>query len=127
MIDVTVYYDGECPLCRREIGIYKRLKSSGNIDYVNIETTNFICNDLNLKKSQLKARFHIKKNGRFLSGGYAFVELWKHYPRLKVLYYIFNSRLMGYVLDMIYNGFLMLRPVLQSLFMKFEDNNRYRK
>lgn len=126
MADITVYYDGECPLCRREIALYKGLNCSADIDYVDIEATKFNCNDLSLKKKQLKSRFHIKTNGRFLNGGYAFAELWKHFPTLKILNVIFSGRLMGYFLDKIYNIFLIFRPVLQALAFRFERKNRYR-
>ena len=120
MADITVYYDGKCPLCRREISIYKGLSSSTEVSYVDIEAANFNCNDLVLEKKQLKSRFHVNKNGLFLTGGYAFVELWKHYPRLRFLNVIFSSRLMGFLLDKTYNVFLTLRPLLQWLIVRFE-------
>jgi len=120
MTDITVYYDGECPLCRREMSMYKSLSCSTDISYIDIEAANFDCNDLVLKKKQLKSRFHIKKNGLFLSGGYAFAELWKHYPKLRFLNIIFSSRLMGFLLDKTYNVFLILRPLLQSLVVRLE-------
>jgi predicted DCC family thiol-disulfide oxidoreductase YuxK len=120
MADITVYYDGECPLCRREISIYKGLSGATDVRYIDIEAPNFNCNDLVLKKKKLKSRFHIKKNGLFLTGGYAFVELWKHYPRLRFLNIIFSSRLMRFLLDKSYNVFLILRPLLQWLLVRLE-------
>ena len=120
MEDITVYYDGKCPLCRREINIYKSLSGSTDVSYIDIEAVNFDFNDLGMKKKQLKSRFHIKKNGLFLTGGYAFAELWKHYPRLRFLNIIFSSRLMGFLLDKTYNLFLILRPLLQWLVVRLE-------
>ena len=126
MADITVYYDGECPLCRREIDIYKGLSGATDVNYIDIEAANFNCNDLVLKKKQLKSRFHVKKNGQFLTGGYAFVELWKHYPGLRFLSIIFGSRFMGLLLDKFYNVFLILRPLLQRLLVRLERNDRFR-
>ena len=120
MADIAVYYDGKCPLCRREISMYKVLSGSTDVSYIDIEAANFNCDDLVLTKKQLKSRFHVKKNGLFLTGGYAFVELWKHYPRLRFLNIIFSSRLMGFLLDKTYNVFLILRPPLQSLVVRLE-------
>ena len=54
MTDITVYYDGECPLCRREMSMYKSLSCSTDISYIDIEAANFDCNDLVLKKKQLR-------------------------------------------------------------------------
>ena len=41
MEDITVYYDGKCPLCRREINIYKSLSGSTDVSYIDIEAVNF--------------------------------------------------------------------------------------
>ena len=120
MTDITVYYDGKCPLCRHEMSMYKSLSCSTDVSYIDIEDANFDCNDFVLKKKQLKSRFHIRKNGLFLTGGYAFAELWKHYPKLRFLNIIFSSRLMGFLLDKTYNVFLILRPLLQSLVVRLE-------
>jgi len=32
--DCTVYFDGACPLCRREIALYRRAAGEGRIDWV---------------------------------------------------------------------------------------------
>ncbi|MEQ8966449.1 MAG: DCC1-like thiol-disulfide oxidoreductase family protein, partial [Azospirillaceae bacterium] len=34
---IAVYYDGGCPLCRREIAMYSRRDGAGRLDLVNLE------------------------------------------------------------------------------------------
>lgn len=33
---VTVWHDGQCPLCRREIAMMRRLDRRGRIDFVDV-------------------------------------------------------------------------------------------
>ena len=34
--DLTVYHDGSCPLCRLEIGQYKRARGAERIEFVDV-------------------------------------------------------------------------------------------
>ena len=34
---VTLFWDGGCPLCRREIAYYKTLDANGQVDWVDID------------------------------------------------------------------------------------------
>ena len=33
---LTIYYDGSCPLCRREIAFYRRLRATMRLDWVDV-------------------------------------------------------------------------------------------
>ncbi|MEC8288896.1 MAG: DCC1-like thiol-disulfide oxidoreductase family protein, partial [Pseudomonadota bacterium] len=33
---LTVYYDGGCPMCAREVGMYRSLKGAESIKWVNL-------------------------------------------------------------------------------------------
>ena len=69
-----VYFDGACPLCRREISLYKKLDKEGVISWVDV--ANCDPSVSGLTKNELLKRFHIRnKEGFILSGARAFFDL----------------------------------------------------
>ena len=82
-LPLTVLYDGACPLCRREIGVYRGLQplqSGGPVCFADV-------NDAALPlppgttREQLLARFHVRsRDGELLSGAQAFLALWAALP-----------------------------------------------
>ncbi len=74
---VTVYFDGSCPLCRREIGFYKNSAGSDQIIWQDVSRVSDgqVAGDLSCQ--QAMARFHVRgADGALKSGAAAFVELW---------------------------------------------------
>ncbi len=63
--EVEVYYDGLCPLCRREIELLRRLDRRGHIRFTDIAAASFSAGSLGLDQAQLMARIH----GRVLTSG----------------------------------------------------------
>ena len=77
---LTVLYDGACPLCRREIGVYRGLRPNTPVCFAEVS-------DIALPlpsgttREQLLARFHVRgRDGRLLSGAQAFLALWAVLP-----------------------------------------------
>ncbi len=58
---LTVYFDGACPLCRREIALMRRLDRRGAIDFVDVSDAATTCP---IDRAALLARFHASENGR---------------------------------------------------------------
>ena len=109
---LTVMFDGACPLCRREIGLYQSLTPLENVAWLDVSdaTANLNPSD----QVQYMARFHVRqKDGSLLSGAAAFVALWLTMPGWRWLGRF--SRLPGVtpLLELAYRGFLHLRPTLQ--------------
>ncbi len=109
---LTVMFDGACPLCRREIGLYQSLTPLENVAWLDVSeaTANLTPAD----QARYMARFHVRqKDGRLLSGAAAFVTLWLAMPGWRWLGRF--SRLPGItpLLELAYRGFLHLRPTLQ--------------
>lgn len=80
---LTVLYDGACPLCRREIGIYRGLKPLRSDSPVCFADVNDAALPLPLgtTREQLLARFHVRsRDGQLLSGAQAFLALWAALP-----------------------------------------------
>jgi len=110
---LTVLYDGACPLCRREIGVYRGLQSSTPVGFADVSDT---AQPLppGTTREQLMARFHVlDANGRLLSGAQAFLALWAALPGWRWLARV--GRLPGAVwaMERFYLLFLHVRPALQ--------------
>ena len=117
---LTVYYDGACPLCRAEIGHYRRCRGAGRIDFVDVATGS-AATDLvtGLDRAMARRRFHVRDaDGVVHSGAAAFARLWAVLPRWQWL-----GRLVGFPLvlplaERAYRAFLPLRPHIARLLLR---------
>jgi predicted DCC family thiol-disulfide oxidoreductase YuxK len=74
----TVWFDGGCPLCRREIAWMQRLNWRRRIHFVDlISAEDASCP---LDRGELLARFHAREGGRLLDGAAAFAAMWRAIP-----------------------------------------------
>jgi predicted DCC family thiol-disulfide oxidoreductase YuxK len=111
MSKLRVFYDGGCPLCRKEISVYQQADRQDRIDWFDVSNP---AADLPLPQSTLLARFHVQKpDGALVSGARAFIEVWLRLPGWRWLGFI--ARLPGVpgLLEVGYLFFLKLRPRLQ--------------
>src|SRR6056300_863224 len=96
----TVFYDGGCPLCSREIGFYRRWRGAGNIDWVDISRAPDGEIAPGLERDRALARFHLLlPDGRLVSGGVAFAHLWAALPALRPLGKALLTRPLSGVID----------------------------
>ena len=117
MGEVTVWFDGGCPLCRREIALMQRLDRAQAIAFVDVTDAEAFCP---LDRRDLLARFHARENGQLLSGAAAFAAMWRAIPTLRPLGVLARNRFILGLLEHSYLGFLRLRPHLQS-WMRFRE------
>jgi predicted DCC family thiol-disulfide oxidoreductase YuxK len=109
---VTVYYDGACPLCSREIGTYRRLRGSDQVCWVDVSGEAGPLGP-GLTREAALARFHVRTDdGTLVSGGAAFVRLWGSLPALRWLAAIASRPPLSWALEPAYRLFLRLRPWL---------------
>ena len=112
--ELTVLFDGACPLCRREIGVYQSLIPLQPVQWLDVSKGS---EDISSEEQAIyMARFHVRqKDGQLLSGAAAFAALWLAMPGWRWLGRF--ARLPGVtpVLEVMYRGFLHLRPHLQRL------------
>jgi predicted DCC family thiol-disulfide oxidoreductase YuxK len=81
---LTVWFDGGCPLCRREIALIRRLDRRGRIDFVDVAEGTKVP-DCPTDRSALLARFHAREGDRLLSGAAAFAAMWRAIALLRPL------------------------------------------
>ena len=109
---LTVYYDGDCPLCRMEIGHYQKQTGAEAIAFVDAaQAPDRLAEDLT--RTDALARFHVRDaNGALISGAAAFAQIWRVLPRWR-----WAARLAAWpgvlwVMERAYRAFLPLRPFI---------------
>lgn len=76
-----VFYDGGCPVCRREIAHYRRLDRDGRIEWCDIAASPVALQAHGLSFDQAMRRFHVVDGeGRLRSGAEAFTVIWARLP-----------------------------------------------
>ena len=109
---VTVWYDGACPLCVREIALFRRLDRRGAIAFVDVAGDG-ACP---LDRETLLARFHAREaGGPMVSGAAAFAAMWRAIPALRPLGRLAQTPGVLWVLERLYRLFLRTRPALQAV------------
>jgi predicted DCC family thiol-disulfide oxidoreductase YuxK len=117
MTELTVWHDGGCPLCRREIAWIRKLDRRGAITFIDVTDAGASCP---IDRNDLLARFHARENGVLLSGAAAFAAMWRAVPRLRPLGLIARNAVILGLLERGYSLFLRLRPRLQRLANRIE-------
>ena len=108
---VTVWYDGACPLCQREIAVMRRLDSADAIEFLDVSGDGEP--GCPIDRADLLVRFHAREDGQVLSGAAAFAAMWRAIPRLRPLGLLARNRMVLALLETAYRGFLRVRPSLQ--------------
>jgi predicted DCC family thiol-disulfide oxidoreductase YuxK len=107
---LTVFYDGACPLCRREIAFYQGLDRGQRLQWRDVSQT-AECPD-GYCQTDLLARFHVMTDaGRMLSGAQAFAAVWRALPApWPLLGRVAQWPVIDWLLEGAYRLFLRLRP-----------------
>lgn len=114
MAKVEVWFDGDCPLCRREIALMRRLDRRGAIAFSDVAGEGAGEGACPLDRAELLARFHAREDGVLLSGAAAFAALWRAVPLLRPLGLLARNRFVLRGLEAAYVAFLRVRPRLQA-------------
>lgn len=109
---LTVWYDGACPLCTREIALMRRLDRARRIEFIDVVQEGAACP---LDPALLLTRLHARENGVMLDGAAAFAAMWRAIPLLRPLGLIARNPLVLGALEWAYVRFLRVRPALQRM------------
>ena len=75
---LTVYYDGKCGLCRREIEYYKRVAPADRFVWLDIATDPASLADLDISQADALRRLHARDaSGVVYVGVAAFIAIWQ--------------------------------------------------
>ena len=107
----VVFYDGGCPLCRKEIDYYRRLDARGRVDWRDIHAEPDVLEGSGVAWEDAMARLHVlDRDGRLRSGADAFTVIWDELPGWRWLARTVRSlRLVG-LLEWGYRLWLRHRP-----------------
>lgn len=123
-VTTTVFFDGSCPLCRWEISLYQGAVPTSPIQWIDVSDTKQTAIE-GCSCRELMARFHVQTSeGAMLSGAAAFVALWLLYPSWRWLGKLGSLPGMQALLELLYRGFLRLRPGIQWLVRQFATAKR---
>lgn len=115
MSEVTVFYDGGCPLCLREIALLRRLDRRDRLAFENVADPDEPVS-CPIDRSELLARFHARlPNGEVVQGARAFTEAYARVPGLGFIGALGRFGPSRALLDGLYTVFLKVRPLLQRL------------
>lgn len=112
---LTVYFDGACPLCRSEIGLYSRCKGAESLHFVDVADATQPLGH-NLTRPDALRRFHVRlSDGTLVSGAAGFTALWAQLPGWRWLARAAKLPGIEPLLEALYRGFLVIRPTLSRL------------
>jgi predicted DCC family thiol-disulfide oxidoreductase YuxK len=112
----TVFYDGSCPLCQREIGYYQGQAGADHVSWVDVSACPAGVVAPDLSQAAAMQRFHVRKSdGTLVSGAAAFAELWLKLPRWSWLGRVAQLPIISTMLEGLYRAFLPMRPTLQKI------------
>ena len=112
----TVFFDGACPLCRREIAFYQKRKGADLIEWFDVSETQGPTVAGTLSKCDALKRFHVRdESGDIHSGARAFAMLWTKLRSFRFLGVVASTPPIVWLLEFFYRGFLRVRPLVQRL------------
>ena len=117
---LTVFHDGSCALCRREIALVQGMTAHSDIAFVDVSGRHGDAAP-GLTTEAAMRRFHVRRaDGTLLSGARAFIELWSVTPRFAWVKALARWPLVVRVLDGLYSGVLIIRPPLSRAVQRFD-------
>lgn len=113
--DLTVFYDGACPLCRSEIGVYRDCRGAERVAFVDVSALPPGATVAEgLDQATALARFHVRKpDGTLASGAVGFGQLWLTLPGWRWLGHLVLLPGIRQLAELAYRGFLLIRPAIQ--------------
>ena len=106
----TVFFDGGCPLCSREIAHYRRLDTVQHVHWVDITREPQALERVGLDGGAAMARFHLlDRCGVWQTGAWGFVAMWAELPGYRWLARFVTATRTTALLDVPYRWFARRR------------------
>lgn len=110
---ITVYFDGLCHLCSREINQYRKMRGAERIEFLDITSPRFDAVREGVDPKEVHRHLHVKdRDGSFKVGVDAFIAIWRELPALKALSRLASKNPIHKTIDIAYGLFAKIRPLL---------------
>ena len=103
---ITVFYDGKCGLCSKEIKHYRNIAPDGVFDWQDITVSTDDLQNAGISISEgLKLLHAMDNNGRLYVGVEAFILIWKQLKRWQILALFVSLPLIRQIANLAYRTF----------------------
>lgn len=111
---ITVYYDGLCPVCSREVALYRRLDSCGQIGWRDLAGPDDVLREESFTRHAALDLLHVRDSAGMLHVGLdAHVQMWQRLPGFRMLAWILQrSGWARRLIEALYLAFTRRRPGL---------------
>jgi predicted DCC family thiol-disulfide oxidoreductase YuxK len=107
---ITVFYDGKCGLCRREIDHYKQITPADVFDWQDITADASRLERLGVTYADGLKLLHAQDvYGKLHVGVDAFILIWRHIPRWRVLAMVVSLPIIRPLTNCAYSAFAAWR------------------
>lgn len=109
---LEVFYDGGCPVCRREISFYRTRPGAESFDWVDVSAGDPAALGSGLTREAALARMHVRRpDGMLLSGAAAFAAMWQRMPGFQWLGRLIAVPPFTFGAELAYRVFLVARKL----------------
>lgn len=109
---LSVYFDGLCPLCSREIAHYRKRSASASVEFVDIAAPGFDATTLGLDSARIHKHMHAQLDGKMVVGVDAFLAIWQIVPGFRWLHAAVALPVVYPFAKLAYAAFAEVRPYL---------------
>ena len=103
---ISVFFDGKCNLCSKEINYYRRIAPKNTFNWVDITKTPGELDKFEIKLSDGLRLMHVAdSNGNIFNGVDAFIIMWKQIKYWKILGLFVSLPIVKQIANLLYRYF----------------------
>ena len=106
---IKVFFDGNCPICSKEIKLYKKLSTDKKIEWYDIHSNKKSLKIIGKTKEECLKTFHVIENNQVFKEVEAFFVLWKKIKYFKYIYILLNFKFVINILNFFYRKYAKYR------------------
>ncbi len=107
---ITVFYDGKCNLCSKEIFYYKSIADNNKFKWIDITENPEVLKLINVSQAEALMKLHVTdKNNNLYIGVDAFILIWKNLKFWKILSFLVSVPIIKQLSSFAYKKFASYR------------------